>query len=153
MPIGRAILKNIATLGPVGYMPVAPGTWGTLVAAIAVYFIHVTEPVFLAITIAITAIGIWAADSAERTIGGKKDPGCIVIDEVAGYFVSVAYLPRTWGYLVAAFFLFRIFDIVKPPPCHGLQRLRGGWGVMMDDIVAGIYANTVIRLWLIAFLR
>ncbi len=153
MPIGRAILKHIATLGPVGYMPVAPGTWGTLAAALAVTAMYgLSDHAFAAIAVGVTLIGTWAADSAERTIGGK-DPGCVVIDEVAGYFVSVLYLPRTAAILFAAFFLFRIFDIIKPPPCRRLERMGGGLGIMMDDVAAGIYTNIVIRAWLIAFLR
>lgn len=148
----QAVLKNISTLGPIGYMPIAPGTWGTLAAAIAAYFIHVTEPVFLLIAVAITVIGIWASGSAERAIG-NKDPGCVVIDEVAGYFISVLYMPRTAIHLIAAFALFRFFDIVKPPPIRGLQKLGGGVGIMIDDVVAGLFTNLIIQLCMILFLR
>jgi phosphatidylglycerophosphatase A len=71
---------------------------------------------------------------------GRKDPGAIVIDEVAGMALSVLLLPRTAGVLLAAFVLFRVFDVVKPYPANALQRLRGGAGVMLDDLVAGVYA-------------
>jgi phosphatidylglycerophosphatase A len=76
---------------------------------------------------------------AERALG-RKDPGAIVIDEVAGMALSVLLLPRTAGVLLAAFVLFRVFDVVKPYPANALQRLRGGAGVMLDDLVAGVYA-------------
>jgi phosphatidylglycerophosphatase A len=76
---------------------------------------------------------------AERALG-RKDPGAIVIDEVAGMALAVLLLPRTAGVLLAAFVLFRVFDVVKPYPANALQRLRGGAGVMLDDLVAGVYA-------------
>lgn len=148
----QAILKNLATLGPVGYLPIAPGTWGTLATAIAVYFIHVTEPVFIAIAVAITLTGIWASGSAERTIG-SKDPASVIIDEVAGYFISVLFMPRTAVYLIVAFVTFRFFDIVKPPPIRGLQKIKGGMGIMVDDVVAGLFTNLIIQLCMILFLR
>lgn len=133
-------------------MPKAPGTWGTAAAMLAAAFIRVTAVEFAALTVAISLIGIWASGLAEREIG-RKDPGCVVIDEVAGYFVTVAFLPHTWGYLAAGFVLFRFFDIVKPPPIRGLQSLKGGMGVMLDDLAAGVASNLVLRLCAIALLR
>lgn len=87
----------------------------------------------------VTVLGTWAAQHAERSLGGK-DPGAIVVDEVAGMALSVVVLPLTPAVLLAGFALFRMFDIVKPYPANALQRLPGGVGVMIDDVVAGLYA-------------
>jgi phosphatidylglycerophosphatase A len=98
-----------------------------------------------AILVAVTALGIWAADASERTLGGK-DPGAIVIDEVAGMILAVLVVPATPLVLVVAFVLFRLFDVLKPFPANVAERLRGGVGVMMDDLVAGLYALVLVAL-------
>jgi phosphatidylglycerophosphatase A len=95
--------------------------------------------------IATVAAGTWAAERAEQLLGGK-DPGAIVIDEVAGMTLSVLLLPLTAPVLLAGFVLFRIFDIVKPFPARDSQRLTGGLGVMIDDLIAGVYALAVLSL-------
>ena len=97
----------------------------------------------LVVVLAVILIGTWAAQDAERSLGGK-DPGAIVIDEVAGMAVSVLAVPLTPAVLAVAFVLFRVFDIVKPYPANELQRLRGGVGVMIDDLVAGVYALLLV---------
>jgi phosphatidylglycerophosphatase A len=142
----NSLLKYIATVGLAGFSPVAPGTAGTLVALIIVALLNLPPVLYVFMTLAVTGVGIIAAERVEEILQ-KKDPGCIVIDEVAGYFVAVAFLPHTMGYLIAAFFLFRFFDIVKPPPANMLQRLKGGVGVMADDIVAGLYTNLLLQVW------
>lgn len=142
----RTILKHIATLGPVGFFPLAPGTLGTLVALAFVALTNLPVPLYLVVTAVVTAIGIYASGVVEE-ITKDKDPGCIVIDEVAGYLVAMAFLPTTAFYLISSFILFRIFDILKPPPIGRLQSLKGGTGVVMDDILAGVYANIVLQLW------
>jgi phosphatidylglycerophosphatase A len=96
-------------------------------------------------TLIIVAAGTWAAHEAERALG-IKDPGAIVVDEVAGMAVSVLALPLTPGVLAGAFVLFRVFDVVKPYPANALQRLPGGPGVMIDDLVAGLYALGLLAL-------
>ena len=95
--------------------------------------------------LAVLAAGTWAADEAERLLE-KKDPGVIVIDEVAGMTVSVLAVPRTAAVLLTAFVLFRIFDVVKPFPANVSQRIGGGVGVMADDLIAGAYALAVVLL-------
>lgn len=100
----------------------------------------------LAIAAAVLAAGIPAASRAE-VLYGKKDCGRIVIDEFVGYWVAMAFLPATAGYMIAAFFAFRFFDILKPFPARMLERrCAGGWGVMLDDVAAGIYANLLIKM-------
>ena len=90
-----------------------------------------------------TLAGIWAGSRVERALGAK-DPGVIVIDEVAGMLLSVLFLPRTIPVLVTAFVLFRVFDIWKPYPAREIQELHGGLGVMLDDLVAGAYALVIV---------
>lgn len=90
-----------------------------------------------------TAIGLWAASRVERLLG-KKDPGVIVIDEVAGMLLSVLLLPHTLPVLVSAFLLFRLFDIWKPFPARESQVFKGGLGVMLDDLIAGVYALVLL---------
>ena len=129
----------IASVGGAGYSPVASGTVGSAVALGGLWLIPFT-PLSLALACAVvTLVGLWAASRVERLLG-KKDPGVIVIDEVAGMMVSVLLLPRTLPVLISAFFLFRLFDIWKPFPARESQALTGGLGVMLDDLIAGAYA-------------
>jgi phosphatidylglycerophosphatase A len=128
----------IASGGGAGYSPVASGTAGSLVTLVGLWLIPFTL-LSLACTLgAVTALGIWAASRVEGVLG-TKDPGVIVIDEVAGMILSVLLLPRTLPVLIAAFLLFRLFDIWKPFPARQSQRLGGGLGVMVDDLIAGAY--------------
>ena len=161
---------TIATCG-VGYLPLAPGTWGSLLA-VAIYLLvrigilnHPTDTPqivgtsgFLAGEILVIVIvmfcGIWAASRTERVLK-VKDPGKVVVDEVAGQFIALVPLPLTrigpWPILVIlAFLLFRFFDIVKPYPARKLESLHGGLGIMLDDVVAGIYAAVVVALAVMA---
>jgi len=95
---------------------------------------------------AVFILGVYVSHQAEKEFG--KDSGHIVIDEFCGYLVSVLFVPRTPGYLLAAFVLFRFFDILKPPPIRGIERsVPGGAGIMSDDVVAGIYANICLQVW------
>jgi len=93
------------------------------------------------------AVAIWAADAGDRVYG--KDASRIVIDEFAGFIISVAFLPKTVLVYVAAFLLFRILDIIKPFPARRAESLPGGVGVVLDDVVAGLYANVLIRVMLL----
>jgi phosphatidylglycerophosphatase A len=142
-----ATFFGIGTLGP------APGTWGSAVAvliwaAIASALSPAGQPLVLAAMAAIAiAIGIPAATHVARA-SGKKDPGFVVIDEVAGQWITLLFAPVTWKTLLAAFILFRGFDIVKPPPVRQLERLPEGSGIVVDDIAAGLYALLVMQLLL-----
>lgn len=91
-------------------------------------------------------LGVWSSHRAEQALG--KDSGHIVIDEFCGYLISVLFVPKSIYYLIAAFILFRIFDIFKPPPIRKVEKaVPGGAGIMLDDVLAGIYANLCIQLW------
>ena len=133
----------VASVGGAGYAPIASGTVGSLVAAIALWLIPFSPTALLATLVVITIVGVWAGSRVERALGAK-DPGVIVIDEVAGMFLAVLFLPRTLPVLVSAFFLFRLFDIWKPYPARQIQELSGGLGVMLDDLIAGAYALAVL---------
>jgi phosphatidylglycerophosphatase A len=135
----------IATGGGVGWAPLAPGTVGSALAAVIVWGVPFSRTGLLLFFIAVTLAGTWAAHRAERQLGAK-DPGAIVIDEVAGMTLAVLPFPRTVLVLIAGFVLFRIFDITKPFPARVSQRVAGGLGVMVDDLIAGLYALVVIAV-------
>lgn len=124
----------------------APGTVASAITAVVLWLLSLSPPAVLGLLIVVTALGTWAADQAERALGGGKDPGAIVIDEVAGMLLSVLAVPLTPMTLLVAFLLFRVFDVVKPFPANVAQRLRGGLGVMTDDLIAGLYALALVLL-------
>lgn len=137
----------VATFGYVGYFPIAPGTAGSLAALVLFALVRrVGTPVFeLGTIIVVLVLGTWAANRTEHVLG-RKDPGAIVIDEVLGMLMTLAFLPVSTIGVIVGFVLFRIFDVVKPYPAARLEHLKGGPGVMMDDAVAGIYAHISLRL-------
>lgn len=116
-----------------------PGTVGSFVTLVALWLIPFTQAALLLTLVVVTLVGIWAGGRVERALGAK-DPGVVVIDEVAGMLLSVLTLPRTIPVLLSAFFLFRVFDVWKPFPARQSQELHGGFGVMVDDLIAGLYA-------------
>lgn len=135
------IARLIATAGGAGYSPVAPGTAGTIVAIpLAWALAGLSWPLYLAACAALIAAGVWAAAVADDS-WGTHDSGRIVIDEVAGYLVTMAAVDRSsLVLLLAGFVVFRAFDIAKPPPVRWVdRRLGGGLGVVLDDVAAGIY--------------
>ena len=139
----------LATGAHVGRIPFAPGTFGSLVGLPIVYLLSRTEWAVASIMTAILVLfSVLVAHAAEQQLN-SKDPGCIVIDEIAGMCVTMLAIPLTLNTAIAGFFLFRLFDVIKPPPARFMERrLHGGWGVVMDDVVAGVMANIVLRIWL-----
>lgn len=137
----------VATAGYVGLAPVAPGTWGSAVGVCLLLLVRGTgEPgAEVLLLAAVLAGGVWAASAAER-LYGQPDPGAIVIDEVAGMLITLFWIPVTWVGVLAGFLAFRVFDIVKPYPVGMAERLPAGWGVMADDVVAGLYACVTVRV-------
>lgn len=134
-------IKLLATWGGSGYSPFASGTVGTL-AAIPFYLwlARLSLPFYLLTLAAFFFLSCWISGKAE-IIFQEKDSGKIVIDEVVGYLVTMTAIPFDWRYIVAGFFLFRLFDIVKPPPANWFDRkLKNGYGVVLDDVAAGVYA-------------
>jgi len=141
------IAAVIASTGFSGFSPIAPGTVGSAIAVILLWWIPVPPPALAAaILVLLFFIGVWSATRAETLWG--HDAGRINIDEVAGMIIAVLFVPRTIWVYSAAFILFRLFDIVKPYPANVSQRLARGWGVMVDDVFAGIYANLLLQVML-----
>ena len=143
----KRIVILIATGCYVGYSPLVPGTTGTL-AAIPIYCLlsHLSPLYYLAILLGSICISIWASDRAE-VIFQSRDCRHIVIDEVVGFLVTMFIVPPTWRNILLGFFIFRALDIIKPFPIRNLEeRVRGGYGVVLDDIVAGVYANLIIHV-------
>ena len=137
----------IATLGFIGHLPCAPGTFGSFAGLLVIMMSRPSDAALLISFLPLLVLGIWSSHSAEKVLG--KDSGHIVIDELCGYLVSVLFIPKSAGYLVAAFILFRAFDILKPPPIRRIERtVPGGAGIMLDDVLAGVYTNVCIQLWI-----
>ena len=142
----------IATVAYCGYFPIAPGSVGSAAGLVVYLLVWWTRSpiVEVALIAAIFAAGTWAATHAERFFGGI-DPGPVVIDEVLGMLITLAFIPAGWPAALTGFVLFRIFDVIKPYPARQLERLHGGIGIMADDAMAAVYANLALRVML-AFL-
>lgn len=137
----------IATCGHVGKIPFAPGTFGSVVGLILCLFLSpVSVSTMSMVTIGLILVSVWASEHAEKIIG-KKDPGSVVIDEVAGMMVTMVGIPFGGLTALSGFILFRLLDIIKPPPVRFFQdELPGGAGIVMDDVAAGIIANILLRV-------
>ena len=142
---GGFFWKLSASFFGTGYSPVAPGTAGSLAAFVILWFVPTDVFWFWIAFIAITLFGVLVSGKAENFWG--KDPSKVVIDEVAGSMVSVMLVPKSIVLWVIAFLAFRAYDIIKLPPASTAEkRLPGGWGIMMDDIVSGIYAFLLVHI-------
>jgi len=137
--------RMIASVFYIGYLPIAPGTLGSLSALILYYFVCRDAVVMAVAILVVIVLGFITAGKVEKMFG-EKDPGEIVIDELAGMLIALYRIPPTMGYVVTGFLLFRFFDIVKPKPIKDLEKLKGSFGIMSDDIVAGIYANILLQV-------
>ena len=137
----------LATGFGVGYSPVAPGTLGTLIAIPVYYFLsNISSPIYEITLIGFFFLSVWISENAEIFFG-KKDDQRIVIDEMMGFLITMLWVPKATHFIVIGFFLFRLFDILKPFPIRRLERgLKGGFGVVLDDVIAGVYANIILHL-------
>jgi phosphatidylglycerophosphatase A len=135
----------LATCFRVGFVPVAPGTFGSA-AGLIVYalVVHGGAAMMTAAIAAIFAIGVWSGGVAERELGGT-DPGPVVIDEVVGMLITLAFIPVNLSGAVVGFFVFRVLDVVKPWPARRFESLHGGLGIMADDAMAAVYGNLIMR--------
>lgn len=143
----QSIAVPLATLFGAGRSPLVPGTIGTLAALPAAVLAWRFLPLWgqVAAAALVTGAGIWAAGVTAQALG-VKDPGPVVIDEAAGLMVTLVGVPFSWTAACGAFLLFRAMDVLKPPPADRLERLPGGWGIVLDDLAAGLYANLALRL-------
>jgi phosphatidylglycerophosphatase A len=148
----KHFISLLATGFGVGYSPVAPGTLGTLIAIPVYYFLsEIPSPLYEITLIGFFFLSVWVSENAERLFG-KKDDQRIVIDEIIGFLITMLWVPKTIRFVIIGFFLFRFFDILKPFPIrHVEKRFKGGFGVVLDDVAAGVYANIVLQfIYLIA---
>jgi phosphatidylglycerophosphatase A len=143
----RADLFSIAVatgLGS-GYSPFAPGTAGSAVGLLLFWPLHTAPAAMQVAAVAVLfVVGVVASTRVARGLG-IEDPGIVVVDEVVGMWTSLLFLPFTPATAVAGFVLFRIMDVFKPYPARQFESLPGGWGIMADDLMAGIYANLLLR--------
>jgi phosphatidylglycerophosphatase A len=145
----RRFILFLSSNAGLGYAPVAPGTVGTLAGIPAFWLLAPLSPALYALTwCALLGLAFWAAGEAGK-IYGVVDDGRIVIDELVGYLATVAFLPFSWTAALLGFLLFRFFDIVKVPPARWFDRqMKNGFGVVLDDVAAGIYGAAALRLTL-----
>lgn len=153
----NAFATFVATAAYVGFAPVAPGTFGSMAGLLVYGAVRLSGgPMAESVAIAVALVaGLWSAGVVERLLG--KDPGPVVIDEVLGMLVTLAFLDVNPIGAVVGFFLFRVLDVVKPFPAGRLEHLHGGAGIMLDDAMAGVYGQLTLRLcawmvpsWLVA---
>lgn len=135
-----------ATFFYIGYSPVAPGTVGTIGAVFLLFALSMFSlEVYFLFLVGFIIFSIWVSGRASCLLGAE-DPRQVVIDEVCGYMVTMSFLPLSLTNMVIGFFLFRFFDVVKPPPLRRLESLKGGVGIVADDICAGVYANVILQI-------
>ncbi len=145
----KCLILTVATGVGSGFLPLVPGTWGTLLAAglyiILFIFISLSPWLLYVLSLLLFLVGVWSAGKAEQYFE-TRDPCQVVIDEIAGYFVAVMFFIPSLQLAVISFILFRLFDILKPFPLRRLEKMPEGWGVMLDDIGAGLYAALILAL-------
>lgn len=139
------LLRAFATVLGVGFLPFAPGTWATAVGVAIAYFLGSDLPVYTILLLVLLILGIMATGIIEKQMN-QKDPGILVIDEVVGVMIALWGLPLIWSVMICGFFLFRAFDMFKIYPINRLESQPGGWGIMLDDCMAGVYTNIILRI-------
>jgi phosphatidylglycerophosphatase A len=140
----RVVALALATTLGVGFVPYAPGTFGSAAGLLLWWLLPSSLPVQAAAIVIVFLVGSWSGHVAERHFGAN-DPPPVVIDEVMGMWITLLLNPVGWQGAVIGFLLFRFFDVIKPYPADRLERLRGGFGVMADDGMAAVYANIALR--------
>ena len=140
------LIKFISSFGYAGYFPVASGTFASAVGLVLCYFLHENLTAYSIVFVIITALGFLYSGQMER-IEGQKDPSAVVIDEISGIMISFYMIPFTsWAVVLTTFFLFRACDMFKVYPAGKFEAIKGGPGIMLDDIVAGIYTNLAMQI-------
>ncbi|MGD0336447.1 MAG: phosphatidylglycerophosphatase A [Candidatus Omnitrophota bacterium] len=130
----------------VGYLPFIPGTFGSIAGVGLFYLLRMNQALYICGFLVVLCAGFLVGGQAEK-IYAKKDPACVVIDEVTGMLLALAFLPfYNIVVVTVAFFFFRLLDTLKPYPAYRLQRLRGSAGIMVDDLIAGLYTNIILQV-------
>ena len=141
-----SLAKTIASVFFIGYLPLIPGTFGSIAGVGLFYLLRgSSSPIYFLTILVVTILGLATGGRVEKLLN-KKDPRCVVIDEVMGMLIALSFMPVNLKIVILAFFIFRILDTLKPFPAGRLQYLPGAVGVMVDDLVAGIYTNIVLQI-------
>ena len=150
----KRLAEAVATFFWIGRFPWAPGTVASAAAILPFYWVMDRPLLHAGLLVLVTWVGVTVADRLEKE-SGLKDPGWVVVDEVAGMGLSLLMVPQEWYFIVMAFLLFRVFDIWKPFPIRRAEKLPGGWGIMADDLAAGLFARAWVQIgiWTIHFLQ
>jgi len=140
------IVRFLATFFYLGYSPIAPGTVGTL-GGIGLFYLvsDLSLPVYSLFLLGFIIVSIWVSTEAS-VVFSETDPRQVVVDEVCGYLVTMLLIPSSLINVILGFFLFRFFDVLKPPPVGSAERLPRGFGIVADDILAGIYSNLILQV-------
>ncbi|MEM6319935.1 MAG: phosphatidylglycerophosphatase A [Bacteroidota bacterium] len=153
----KKIHKLIVTAFGAGYAPIAPGTMGALLACLLLWGVTYNSAIiendyfqlgFFLVIVLTTLLGVWATQQLQAEWG--EDPSKVVIDEVVGVWINLLFVPLNWQTILAGFVLFRFFDIAKPLGIRKMEAFENGWGVMLDDVLAGVYGNVVLQILLYA---
>jgi len=140
------LIKAIASVFYIGYLPLVPGTFGSLAGVGLFYLIKKTTPsVYLLSVFCVILLGLLTSGRTEKLLN-KKDPSCVVIDEVMGMLIALSFMPPDLKIIILGFIIFRILDTLKPYPAERLQNMHGAIGIMGDDLVAGIYTNIILQV-------
>ena len=146
MKAADRIAVAVGSFGLVGFLPLAPATLASAVAtAILAFVLPLPTPAMVGLVLGLFLAGVWSCGRIERLYG--HDPAAAVLDEVCGMAITLGWTPITPFTLVLGFLLFRVFDVLKLPPGRAAERVQGGWGIMLDDACAGVYAAVVLRAW------
>ena len=143
--MSNSLAKIFATFFYIGFMPFAPGTTASMAGMLVYFLLYRHMALYILAFVVLTLVGFLTAGRVEKNLN-RKDPPCVVIDEVAGVMIALFMLPMTPSVIMTAFFLFRAFDMFKIYPANKLQALTGSLGIMMDDVVAGVYTNATMLL-------
>lgn len=146
----KSASKIIATVFGIGYFPIAPGTLTSLIVIFLykLYLYELSWPLYLLLLFLLFFVGVFASSQCASELN-KKDPRIIVIDEAVGQLLVLFRMSEDWLPLLLSFFLFRFFDIIKPIPIRKVENFPSGWGIMMDDLLAAIYAGVIVNIYLI----
>ncbi len=146
----KGLWRVVATCCGIGFVPVAPGTAASLAVALAykLFLFRLSWPLYLLLLVILSILGLFAAAIYSAELG-HNDPRRIVIDEASGQLVSLLAVPATWTAVGLSFLLFRFFDIVKPYPIRKTEKLPGGWGIMTDDLLAGLLCRLILFVILV----
>ncbi len=140
------VAKFLSTTAFTGLFPLAPGTVGSLVTVLVLWFLPEQSTLtFVILAAVLFVVGVWSSGVTEKAMG-KEDPGSVNIDEDVGMILSLLFLPKTIGWWLAAFFIFRFLDIVKPWPAKQSQDIGGGLGIMIDDVIVGVYTSLFLNV-------